>query len=120
MITNIKKIVGTGAIALGATAALFGATGTANAAVSASYTNNGLGTNVTVSDSKNPVGALEICTYRSAVAGAPLLLPYFTTFQLSGPTPSNVQIFGIQTGTTYTVTINCTGTGTSTTFNKTF
>lgn len=120
MISTIRKIVGTGAIALGATAALFGATGTAQAAVSASYQNNGLGTNVTISDSANPVGAIEICTYSSHVAGAPLLLPYFTTVQLSGPTPSNVQIFGIQTGTTYSVTIKCAGTGTVKSFNQTF
>jgi hypothetical protein len=120
MISTITKFVGTGAVALGAAAALFGATGTAQAAVSASYQNNGLGTNVTVSDSANPVGSVEVCTYSSHVAGAPLLFPYFTTFTLSGPTPSNVQIFGIQTGTTYSVTISCAGTGTTKTLTKTF
>ncbi|MCP9273267.1 hypothetical protein [Mycolicibacterium arenosum] len=120
MKTTVKKLIGSGAIALGAAAAVIGATGTAQAAVTASYQNNGLGTTVTVTDSKNPVGAIEICTYSSHVAGAPFLFPYFTTVQLSGPTPSNVQIFGIQTGTTYTVTISCPNTGTSKTFNQTF
>ena len=120
MNTTLKKIAGTGAIALGAAAVLIGATGTAQAAVTASYQNNGLGTNVTVADSQNPVGSIEICTYRSHVAGAPLLFPYFTTVQLSGPTPTNVQIFGIQTGTTYKVTISCPNTGTTSSFNKTF
>lgn len=120
MITNLKKIAGTGAIALGAAAALFGATGTAQAGVTANYQNNGFGTNVTVTDSLNPQGSVEICTYSSHVAGAPFLLPYFATVQLSGPTPSNLQIFGIQTGTTYSVSISCPNTGTTKNFQQTF
>jgi|KBSSwiStaDraftv2_1062776.scaffolds.fasta_scaffold05549_7 hypothetical protein len=120
MISNLKKLAGAVAIAAGAAAALFGATGTASAAVLTSYTNNGVGTVVTVTDTANPDGAVEICSYRSHVAGHPFLLPYFATVTLTGKTPSNLQIFGIQTGTQYQVNIFCPNSGTSKVFTQNF
>lgn len=122
MNTKIKKLAGTAAIAVGATVALFAATGTAEAAgvVTGAYVNNGLGTTVPVSDSANPAGAIEVCTYRSHVAGHPFLLPYFTTVRLTGKAPTNLQIFGISTGTTYLVSITCPDTGSSKIFTQSF
>ena len=103
-----------------ASAALFAGAGTASAASpSASYINNGLGTVARISDPANPPGAVETCTYRSHVAGNPLLFPYFSPVVLSGPTPSDLQIFGIQTGTAYQVTISCPVGGT-TSFTKNY
>src|SRR4051812_17630955 len=89
MISNLKKLAGASVIAAGAAAALFGATGTAQAAVLTDYTNNGVGTIVTVTDTANSPGAVEICSYRSHVVGHPFLLPYFATVTLTGTTPSN-------------------------------
>jgi hypothetical protein len=120
MNTNLKKLAGAAAIAAGAAAALFGATGTAEAAVLTNYTNNGLGTNVTVTDTANPQGAVEVCTYSSHAEGNPFLLPYFATVTLTGTTPSNLQIFGIQTGTKYTVNIFCPNSGTNKHFSQVF
>ena len=120
MNTNLKKLAGAAAIAAGTAAALFGATGTADAAVLTNYTNNGLGTNVTVTDTANPQGAVEVCTYSSHAQGDPFLLPYFATVTLTGTTPSNLQIFGIQTGTKYTVNIFCPNSGTNKHFSQVF
>jgi 4-hydroxy-3-methylbut-2-en-1-yl diphosphate synthase IspG/GcpE len=121
MNTNFKKLAGAAAIAAGTAAALFGATGTAQATIVTSpYANNGFGTTVQVSDTKNPVGSIEVCTYSSHVAGHPFALPYFTTVRLSGPDATTLQIFGISTGTTYQVNITCPDTGTTKIFQQTF
>jgi hypothetical protein len=120
MNTNLKKLAGAAAIAAGTAAALFGAAGTADAALLTSYTNNGLGTVVQVTDTANPDGAVETCTYSSHAQGNPFLLPYFSAVTLTGKTPSNLQIFGIQTGTKYTVDIFCPNSGTNKHFSQTF
>ena len=120
MFTNLKKLIGASAIAAGAVAALFGATGSAQAAVLTNYANNGLGTVVTVTDTANPAGQVEVCTYSSHAQGNPFLLPYFATVTLTGKTPSQLQIFGLQTGTKYQVTIFCPNSGTTKRFSQVF
>jgi hypothetical protein len=108
--TNLKKLATTAAaaIAVAAPVVLFAGAGTAQAAQpSVSYTNNAFGTVAHVSDPANPPGAIEICNYSSHVAGNPFLFPFFSPVQVSGTTPSDLQILGIQTGTTYSVTISC-------------
>jgi hypothetical protein len=120
MNTNLTKLAGAAAIAAGTAAALFGATGTADAAVLTNYTNNGLGTIVQVTDTANPAGSVEVCTYSSHAQGNPFLLPYFSAVTLTGTTPSNLQIFGIQTGTKYTVDIFCPNSGTNKHFSQVF
>jgi hypothetical protein len=121
MNTNFKKLAGAVAVAAGTAAALFGATGTAQATiVTSTYSNNGFGTSVQVSDTNNPVGSVEVCTYSSHVVGRPFLLPYFTTVRLSGPEATTLQIFGISTGTNYQVNIACPDTGTTKIFQQTF
>jgi hypothetical protein len=119
MNTTLKKLAAAAIVAAPAPALLFAGAGTAQAAPSVTYNNNAFGTIANVSDPLNPAGSIEICHYSSHVAGSPLLFPYYTPVQLSGSTPSSVQIFGIQTGTTYTVTVKCPKGGT-TTFNQTF
>ena len=121
MHTTIQKLatMGIGAAAIGTAATLFLGAGTANAAVSANYKNNGFGTVVSVKDPANPPGAIEICSYKSHVKGNPFLFPYFSTVQLSGNTPSDLQNIGNQTCTSYSLTISCPFGGT-TSFTKNF
>jgi hypothetical protein len=119
---NTKKLatLGAAAVAVAAPAALFAGAGTAYAAAPAvTYTNNAFGTIAHISDPGNPPGSIEFCNYSSHVKGNPLLFPFFSPVQLSGSTPSDLQIFGIQTGTPYTVTVSCNGGG-STTLTKNF
>jgi len=105
---NSKKLatIAGAAVAVAAPAALVFGAGTAQA-TAVSYSNNAIGTVAHVSDAANPAGAIEVCTYSSHVHNNPFLFPFFSTVELSGPTPSDLQILGIQTGTTYDVTVNC-------------
>jgi hypothetical protein len=121
MNTKLKKLatMGAAAIAVAAPAALFAGVGTAQAQPIVAYTNNAFGTVARVGDPANPPGAIEVCNYSSHVAGQPLLFPFFSPIQLSGFTPSDLQILGIKTGTKYDVTVSCPVGGT-TTFQQNF
>jgi hypothetical protein len=123
MSTNLKKLATTvaAAAAVAAPAALFVGAGTAQAATppSVTYSNNAFGTIAHISDPANPAGSIEICHYSSHVKGNPFLFPFYSPVQVSGSTASDLQIFGLQTGTAYTVKVECNGGG-STTFTQNF
>ena len=99
--------VGLAAAVLVAPVVLFAGAGTAQAAPFISYTNDLIGTIAHVSDPSNPPGAIEFCNYHSNVAGQPFAFPFDSPVQLDGPTPSDLQIPGIQTGTTWAVRVSC-------------
>ena len=99
--------LGVAAAVVLAPAVLFASAGTAQAAPFVNYTNDIIGTIAHVSDPSNPPGAIELCNYHSNVAGQPFAFPFDSPVQLDGPTPSDLQIPGIQTGTTWAVRVSC-------------
>jgi len=99
--------LGVAAAIVVAPAVLFAGAGTAQAAPLVNYSNDLIGTVAHVSDPANPPGAIEFCNYHSNVAGQPFAFPFDSPVQLDGPTPSDLQIPGIQTGTTWAVTVSC-------------
>lgn len=109
--TRKKKLtsagIGVAAAVVVTPVVLFAGAGTAQAAPFVSYTNDLIGTIAHVADPSNPPGAIEFCNYHSNVAGQPFAFPFDAPVQLDGPTPSDLQIPGIQTGTTWAVRVSC-------------
>jgi len=72
----------------------------------------------TITDLRNPPGAIEVCQYHAVgVQGTPAL-PYNRQTTLNGPNPSPpIRIIFQQLGGHYAVDVSCQGTGNSAAFS---
>jgi hypothetical protein len=83
-----------------------------------SYGEGGGAIFATVTDLRNPPGAIEVCQYHAVgVQGTPAL-PYNRQTTLNGPNPSPpITIVFQQLGGHYAVDVSCQGTGNSAAFS---
>ncbi|HYY00117.1 MAG TPA: hypothetical protein VE908_11275 [Mycobacterium sp.] len=83
-----------------------------------SYGEGGGAIFATVTDLRNPPGAIEVCQYHAVgVQGTPAL-PYNRQTTLNGPNPSPpITIIFQQLGGHYAVDVSCQGTGNSAAFS---
>ena len=83
-----------------------------------SYGEGGGAIFATITDLRNPPGAIEVCQYHAVgVQGTPAL-PYFNQTTLNGPNPSPpITIVFQQLGGHYAVDVSCQGTGNSAAFS---
>jgi hypothetical protein len=83
-----------------------------------SYGEGGGAIFATITDLRNPPGAIEVCQYHAVgVQGTPAL-PYNRQTTLNGPNPSPpITIIFQQLGGHYAVDVSCQGTGNSAAFS---
>jgi hypothetical protein len=83
-----------------------------------SYGEGGGAIFATITDLRNPPGAIEVCQYHAVgVQGTPAL-PYVRQTTLNGPNPSPpITIIFQQLGGHYAVDVSCQGTGNSAAFS---
>jgi hypothetical protein len=83
-----------------------------------SYGEGGGAIFATITDLRNPPGAIEVCQYHAVgVQGTPAL-PYISQTTLNGPNPSPpITIIFQQLGGHYAVDVSCQGTGNSAAFS---
>ena len=83
-----------------------------------SYGEGGGAIFATITDLRNPPGAIEVCQYHAVgVQGTPAL-PYVRQTTLNGPNPSApITIIFQQLGGHYAVDVSCQGTGNSAAFS---
>jgi hypothetical protein len=83
-----------------------------------SYGEGGGAIFATITDLRNPPGAIEVCQYHAVgVQGTPAL-PYISQTTLNGPNPSApITIIFPQLGGHYAVDVSCQGTGNSAAFS---
>jgi hypothetical protein len=83
-----------------------------------SYGEGGGAIFATITDLRNPPGAIEVCQYHAVgVQGTPAL-PYNRQTTLNGPNPSPpITIIWQQLGGHYAVDVSCQGTGNSAAFS---
>ena len=83
-----------------------------------SYGEGGGAIFATITDLRNPPGAIEVCQYHAVgVQGTPAL-PYNRQTTLNGPNPSPpITIIFHQLGGHYAVDVSCQGTGNSAAFS---
>jgi hypothetical protein len=83
-----------------------------------SYGEGGGAVFATITDLRNPPGAIEVCQYHAVgVQGTPAL-PYNRQTTLNGPNPSPpITIIFQQLGGHYAVDVSCQGTGNSAAFS---
>jgi hypothetical protein len=83
-----------------------------------SYGEGGGAIFATITDLRNPPGAIEVCQYHAVgVQGTPAL-PYNRQTTLNGPNPSPpIRIIFQQLGGHYAVDVSCQGTGNSAAFS---
>ena len=83
-----------------------------------SYGEGGGAIFATITDLRNPPGAIEVCQYHAVgVQGTPAL-PYNRQTTLNGPNPSPpITIIWQQLGGHYAVDVSCQGTGNSADFS---
>jgi hypothetical protein len=83
-----------------------------------SYGEGGGAVFATITDLRNPPGAIEVCQYHAVgVQGTPAL-PYNRQTTLNGPNPSPpITIIWQQLGGHYAVDVSCQGTGNSAAFS---
>ena len=83
-----------------------------------SYGEGGGAIFATITDLRNPPGAIEVCQYHAVgVQGTPAL-PYVRQTTLNGPNPSPpITIIFHQLGGHYAVDVSCQGTGNSAAFS---
>lgn len=83
-----------------------------------SYGEGGGAIFATITDLRNPPGAIEVCQYHAVgVQGTPAL-PYIRQTTLNGPNPSPpITIIFQQLGGHYAVDVSCQGTGNSAAFS---
>lgn len=83
-----------------------------------SYGEGGGAIFATITDLRNPPGAIEVCQYHAVgVQGTPAL-PYNRQTTLNGPNPSPpITIIWQQRGGHYAVDVSCQGTGNSAAFS---
>jgi hypothetical protein len=123
----VRKASAIGATALALT--VFAAAGSAQAidptyfynsdnSMQVSYGEGGGAIFATITDLRNPPGAIEVCQYHAVgVQGTPAL-PYNRQTTLNGPNPSPpITIIWQQLGGHYAVDVSCQGTGNSAAFS---
>jgi hypothetical protein len=110
---NIKKSLIAAVATAAAPALLFAGGGTAQAGTSVSPTSDALGVTVKVTSTGNALNRSSgLCFYTATPANVPFgVLPplpvYDVPFVLQENTPYNLWFPGIQTGTTWDVTVKC-------------
>jgi hypothetical protein len=125
---TIRMLRGSAAV-ISLSAALFASAGIAHAtdpnyfynsdnSMQVSYGEGGGAIFATITDLRNPPGAIEVCQYHAVgVQGTPAL-PYNSQTTLNGPNPSPpITIIFQQLGGHYAVDVSCQGTGNSAAFS---